>query len=500
MSKTATLPNRLVSLAQAILILGASTYLLVYLVISLARISYPFELEWMEGGSVIHVQRILDGQPLYIPPSLDFIPYIYPPFYYQVSSLFARFTGNGFLPLRLVSLLSSLGCFVLIFMIVHRRTASPYAACLAVCLFAATFPLSGFWLDLARVDALFLLLLLASIFTFESSEFILCSFVSPLLLFLSYFTKQTALMVAVFLSVAAFLVFKRTARFWFALNFSLLLAGSFLIMNALTNGWYKYYVFDLPTQHEIISGALAAVWTDEIIQNLWIALCICIVSFINIRDTSRLESGRLIQDLAILGSLLLASYLSRIHSGSFDNSLMPAHAGIALYFGIGAASAFKATSENYLVKFLLILAFAFQFVGLRYSPQAQIPTQIDRQQGERLEQLISSFKGEVYLSAHPWYLSNANKPTQAQEMAILDIIRASQSGQLGHALRTEMDTAIVEGRYEAFIIDAQDFILRVPSFDTHYQLAESNLGGGAFHPVTGWDRSPTYLYVKRNNR
>ena len=98
----------------------------VYLAIVPARIAYPFELEWMEGACVDHVRRVLAGQPLYVAPSLDFVPFVYPPLYFWLSAALARVTGIGFLPLRLVSSVSSLGCFALIFLMVRRQTRSAF--------------------------------------------------------------------------------------------------------------------------------------------------------------------------------------------------------------------------------------------------------------------------------------------------------------------------------------------------------------------------------------
>ena len=43
------------------------------------RLPHLFEIEWMEGSMVDHVRRVIDGQPLYVAPSLDFVPFIYPP-------------------------------------------------------------------------------------------------------------------------------------------------------------------------------------------------------------------------------------------------------------------------------------------------------------------------------------------------------------------------------------------------------------------------------------
>ncbi len=497
MSLRAISLNGLAEIGHKLLLVGAACFLLVYLIIAVARLAYPFELEWMEGGSVLQVQRILQGQSLYVAPSLNFIPFIYTPLYFYVSALVAQVTGDGFFPLRLVSFLSSLGCFAFIFMMVRRRTASLSAACLATGLFAATFRISGAWFDIARVDSLFLCLLLAGLYTFDSTRVPIRTLVSPALLFLAFFTKQTALIIAAGLCVAVLLTRKGPERYGFLLSFLLLMAGSFVIMNALTAGWYKYYVFDLPAQHHMVKSVVVSFWIKDIAQHLAIALCVGVVPFVKIGTATDARPGRLVQDLIILGSLFLASYLVRIEAGGYDNVLMPAYAGMAIYFGIGWAAALKAVGSDGNVKSILILAVALQFVSLVYWPRQQIPSAQDREQGRKLEQVISSLKGEVYLSDHPWYTEKLHKPSQAQTQAVLDILLASGSGPWKQALAREMAAAVAARRYEAFIVDSQEFALRTPAFDAAYELAESNLCGNAFHPVTGCDRKPTCLYVRR---
>ena len=64
--------------------------LLVYAIAG--RVSYPYDLEWMEGGMLHHALRIQEGHSLYAPPSIDFIPYLYTPLYPTLLALF----GNAF--------------------------------------------------------------------------------------------------------------------------------------------------------------------------------------------------------------------------------------------------------------------------------------------------------------------------------------------------------------------------------------------------------------------
>ena len=474
---------------------GACLYLLVYLVVALQRLTYPFELEWMEGGVVGHVQRILDGQAIYAQPSLSFVANLYAPLYFYVSALVALVLGNGFLPLRLVSFVASLGSFAFIFLIVRRRTSAQFPAFLAACLFAATFRIAGAWFDIARVDSLYLLFLLAGLYAFDSPAVLLRSLAAPLLLFLSAFTKQPALIVAIGLSVVALLTRKGFERLAFPLVFGVLFAGSFLVMNALTAGWYQYYVFEMPSQHSIESAYLLGFWTRDILQQVGIALGFCLVAAWSGRRQ------RIVADVCILGSLFLVSYLSRIHSGGYNNVLMAVYAAIAIYFGIGLNAlldaALKGDGRASAVTLTLLGAAMLQFLLLFYWPPLQVPSRADRAQGERILQRVARIQGEVYWSDHPWYLRMIGKPTQAQDMAIIDVLRAPGSGQWKQLLERDMARAIAEGRYEAFVVDFEEFSLRVPDFDARYELADANLSGSFFRMVTGYDRHPRYLYVRR---
>ena len=74
----------------------ASLYLLACLGVTTLHVGYPFALEWMEGGSVDHVRRILAGRPIYIEPTLEFAPFIYTPLYFYLGAAVASVAGVDF--------------------------------------------------------------------------------------------------------------------------------------------------------------------------------------------------------------------------------------------------------------------------------------------------------------------------------------------------------------------------------------------------------------------
>ena len=167
-----------------------------YLWVALHRLGYPFELEWLEGGAVGIVQRAAAGHGLYVQPSLHYVPWPYPPMYFWTSAAVAHVTGVGFLALRLVSFTASLATFVVIYILVRSGTSDRVAGVCAVGLYAATFRLSGAWLDLGRVDSLFLLLFLLAVLVARRARSWRGGIAVGALVFLAFFTKQTALVAA----------------------------------------------------------------------------------------------------------------------------------------------------------------------------------------------------------------------------------------------------------------------------------------------------------------
>src|SRR5690348_18081791 len=117
-------PPRAVRLAAALLGLAA---IVTYLVTALMRLGYPFPLEYLESNSLVEVQRILGGRPLYAAPAVGYVPDGYPPLYFATSAAAASVLGLSYLPLRLVSLASSLACFAVLGRLVQRETASAAA-------------------------------------------------------------------------------------------------------------------------------------------------------------------------------------------------------------------------------------------------------------------------------------------------------------------------------------------------------------------------------------
>ncbi len=213
-----------------------------YLFVVAHRIAYPYELEWMEGGSVEVVHRVVSGHGIYGPPSMHFTPWHYTPLYFWVSAAVAEVTGIGFTPLRLVSFTASLAVLWLALPHGGRRDSDRVAAVVAAGVYAATFRLAGAWADIGRVDSLFLAFTLWALARSRRARSHRDGVIVGVLFFLSFFTKQDGLVVAAPV-VAWLLVARRAAGVSALATLVGLVLGSTIVLDAFTHGWYQYYVF-----------------------------------------------------------------------------------------------------------------------------------------------------------------------------------------------------------------------------------------------------------------
>lgn len=169
--------------------------LAMFLGVALARIGHPFELEWIEGGMRDVVRRVLAHQPLYAAPTIEYVPFLYPPLYFHAAALIARAAGEGFVAMRVVSLVATLASFVLIARLANRGHAGRRTGLIAAGLFAATYAKGGAWFDLGRVDALFLLLTLGAITVLAGGRGFGRGTAAGGLFALAYLTKQPAALI-----------------------------------------------------------------------------------------------------------------------------------------------------------------------------------------------------------------------------------------------------------------------------------------------------------------
>ena len=474
--------NRL--LERLVLGLGA-WFVLVYVALALVRLRYPFELEWMEGAVVDQVRHVADGHKLYVAPSIGFIPFQYPPLYFYAGALLTKIMGVGFLPLRLLSFLSSLGCFGVLFAMGRRETGNAKAGFLAAALFAACFRADGAWYDLARIDSLCLLLVLVGAYLVRFLATRRGAMAAGVVLALAFLTKQSALLIA--LPLLAYLI----AVSWreglaAGAAFAAVGGGATLLLNQLHHGWYVYYVFLMPARMQRIDPVSVDFWGHDILVPLAIAAAMSLGVLIT--AIRRAPGARAWFYPALALGMIGSAWLSMLHAGAYDNNLIPAYAVISLLFGLASAD----PAARDLTPALCVV----QLLVLFYDPRPQLPAPGSRAAGRHLVGVIETIPGDVLLPQHGYLAALAGKPAFAHSMAVYDVMRAGDPADAAR-LAAEFHQALAGHRFGAVIVDKLD-----PWFgddlEREYRRGDRAVADpGALWPITGRHTRPEWVYLPR---
>ncbi len=477
----------------------AVAFLVMYLWIVYNRIRYPFDLEWIEGAMVNQVLRLIHGQGMYVAPSINYIPFYYTPVYFYFSALAALVFGIGLFPLRLVSFLASLVSFAAIFLIVRAETKNWWAAILSTGLFAATFRVTGAWLDIARVDSLFLAFWLLFVYFIIGRKSSLVAVLAGILAALAYLTKQTAL-----ITCAPVLVY----LFWCNWKYGLICLGTAtliigittLVLNFASAGWYNYYVFGLlSTQTEWLPQEFITFWTDDLLVYLPVAILFATFFFIGRPKQDRYS---LLQWLSILAGALAGSFITRVKIGGYVNVLLPAYALLSILFGLGLAGLLKLIKQvqgelSGRLELLIQIACLIQLVILFYNPFAQIPTRADLQAGNTLVKMLSEVKGAVFVPDASYLPALAGKSTFANNAAIWNILLEHQETKGKALLTADISNAISQQSFDEIIVDGDiDLDWCCAGIDQYYtRVGEVFQDPTVFYTVTGDKKRPTYIYI-----
>lgn len=502
-------PGRLATLTAS-LELGTLTVAVVgiatVLVAAALRITYPYELEWMEGGVLDHVARLRTGQPIYVEPTFQFVPFIYPPLYYYLAAAVMEITGDGFLGPRLVSLAASIGCMAVIFLFVRRETRRRLPALCAAALYAVTYPVVDGWFDVARVDGLFPLFVLGGAFLIRFGSRARCCAVAGLLLACAFFSKQSTVVFAA--PLLLFQLVHEPRRFGVLLATGVVPCG--LISGYLhwrTNGWFTYYLFSLPRQHAWLGPShYADFWLADLLRHVPIALMmVAAIAILRFRTRRQRPAWDFYAALLIGG--LAVSWSSRLHEGGGVNVIMPALAVIAVLFGFAMAylpqsvDGLKKTSlaARQRLKAVISLAVICQLLWLAFNPWDWVPTGADRKAGDELVARIRGFEGDVIIPSAPYLAALAGKPTMAHQMALSDVLRASGSTDVKRKLTRQINRELGDLRYDAILLFwSGGWFPGTPIPDEYVYTGKVFQSPGVFRPKSGAKQFvPTELFVRR---
>ena len=450
----APLRRALELLLSTAIVVASTVPLAHFIAIALQRVGYPYDLEWCEGGMIGHIRVILEGHQPYRQPSLDFTPYFYPPLYYYVSAIPAAFLGAGHLAPRLVSFASILGCFVLLGRWVRDETDDPVAGMAAVGLLSATYQLTGFWFELARVDSFFLLLVLTSHTLARSANTLPRAALIGVVIAASVYTKQLGIPLAV---PVLFVLALRSFRLAVC---SGLVAFSVIVVAALgfqlaSKGWFLYYVLDLPSRHEI---EWQRFWpsTQTFFLSTTFPMTLAGLAVLGGLGFRRGAWSSWLFNAAFVALACASSFLPFLKSGGYPNGLIPTYTALALASGIAIGALRRARHGSPLgalgPQLVACAVLVIQFVVLDYDGKEALPTSADLDANRAVMARLERLEKPLFVTGSSFYTMTAgDRPVMTDTMGLIDIYKGR--GPQADQLDLQLKAAIRGHRFKTIVLD-----------------------------------------------
>ncbi|HEX8952089.1 MAG TPA: hypothetical protein VF945_09615, partial [Polyangia bacterium] len=295
------------------------------------RVAYPFDLEWLEGATLWHAQRLVDGLPLYPPPTIDFVPHPYPPLYPALLALLSHATGGVTYALgRALSLASFAGALAIGWRFVRGAGGGRALATAAMAIPCAAYVAVGSWYDLVRVDSLWLLLAAAgTTLAWRARRSTAGVAAAAALLVAAFFAKQTAapFMAAVAVGLA---VADRRAALRFVAALALVGLPALWLVQRASGGWFWFYVFRVHHSHAFFP--LAALQAPGRLATLLLP-GLPLVGW----ALWRRRSPDLWWAAWLAAAGIVVSGLGKATAGGYSNAFIPGIYFSALFVGVAAA-------------------------------------------------------------------------------------------------------------------------------------------------------------------
>jgi hypothetical protein len=359
-------------------------------------------------------------------------------------------------------------------------------------LFAGCYRLGGAWLDIARVDSLFLALMFWGLVTARRARSTTGWVVTGTLLSLAFLTKQLAVV-----AVPAVLPWAIHAgrRHVVALltTIAIGMGASTFVLDRLADGWYRVYVFDLLAGHH----KRYEIWTSFLTHDLARPLALALVLGGVACWSSRASVSVRWFVVPVVVALIAMAFVGRVDAGGYDNVLLPAFGAAAILFGLAVAAISRWQPPVHWWRSAALAACVAQLAVVIYNPVAQIPTATDHRAGAHLLEELRALPGAVYLPDHGWYMTMVGKARNVQCQAMLDVSRGgSEDG--GPRLAAELSAAIERQQFDYIVLDRVGRIACTPpNLRTYYRpwrpLARA---GTELLPLTGLQAGPTIIWVR----
>ncbi len=477
-----------------LLVLLCVAHICLFAYVVARRLSFRYELEWMEGGMLGHSLRLLRGEPIYCAPTADFIPFLYTPLYPALVAALAKLAGLGFSLGRAVSVVSFATAVGFSAALARRAGAGRWAllfagACVAA--LCATYPPGGAWYDLVRGDSLYLALSLSGLWLAATrGDRAPLAALSGALLATAFFAKQTGSVLAVAGGLCT-LLYPRgdrsgLLRLWpsaaFALAASAVFSGGVVLLQLRSDGWFWRYVYELHQQHEFYARRA---WLETPLvlfksqPALWGGVAVATALLLHRRAFDRFLGRLAVLAAAGVALACIGFGTQYAHTNAYIPGLfLPALLWAALLARLFASGARQPA---------LVLACA-HLGAMFWDPRPHLPGPADAAAGDRLIARLRAAPGPVLIPFHPYYAVMAGKAPHLHRMGVLDI-----------GMPRDLEERIRRREYDLVVMDDKTQWPRWTVLQQVYGIATTLVPGvDAPRVVTGAKTVPTWVMEPRS--
>ena len=461
----------------ALAALGAAAIAL-WLFLAWRQISYPLELYGHEGAIVDHVRRVLQGQPIYGAPEIEFVPFLYTPAYYYLVAALAWAGDLAFVVPRSVSVAATIVSIVCLYLLTQRLSGSRSWGIVAAAGLALGASRVEAWYALAQVDNVFLALLAIAITVGVFARTVRGFFVVGLIFAASFWCKQIGLAAGLIHALALLLLGWRLA-FALALGLAVGILPLLAVIAWNTDGWFLYYAFEIPANYGIHPLGFVPVLVRD---TPWLLPAYAAAAFLLVRLWRAGDRDLVWRLLALALTLYGTAVIGRSHPGGHVNTLLPAIWLMALALGAAMGMLWKRIASPGALAIVAGLAL-LQMALLAYNPQRYLPAP----NGARVLAEIRARLGEApqpILLGGVGYLTG--RVAGADHVAVNDVLRTDPN-HAADFLR-QLESAMREKRYKTVVVE--EFLARryASLYEPYYRsLGPLHPDGDAQRPRAGFD-------------
>jgi hypothetical protein len=394
-----------------------------FVALSLVRLFCPIELGNGEGMMLDNAIRVARGQPLYVAPSLDFIPFVYMPMFSYLMAPLVKIFGPELWEGRLVDLLGVAGFVIVLMVIVRRETRSWALALAGAGLFLMGHGLTRGGYDVVRPDPLMLMLAFAGLAVLRFTTTARGAVVAALIAALGFFDKQHGILFG--LAAIPWLALQDRRRFLpYTATFLGASIGGYALLALWLGPWFPFYTWDVPSHWSQFSrGRVFQYFGDVLLGKLGPLVIPSALAFgVGGDEGRRPESLWAWAAAAGIGTGLMAT----LDPYAYYHTLMPTIAAFCVLGPIaldrlarrldGGAPARAAAAACVML--------ALQFLPLLYPMRTLIPRPGAAATRREFVAKLRSLPGRVLMPYHGFYLTVAGKSMGMSVLPLDDVVRA----------------------------------------------------------------------------